>query len=308
MDNAITINNINFHKISHKSLNIKIFALLILNDSRLGISSSDGILIFPFHNNTLIEPDITIKPANTTNIFYITQLENSNLVSCNSHIISLWSLQKKSFTNLKNITCNPQYKILQVISLNYKNMFAYITDGEEPIHIHRGTWPYFHYKSLPNNSISKYAILKLKKANILVSGTYYENKLCFYNLDTYLCDKVFNDVQCIYRNGLYERECNHTVLVGGKHKLTIVEYINYQIVTVICFDDQNGILSICGLNDNKVLIGYQFGFMSVLDCCINMNDFKEMDKNDDVTAVIKINEGIIMIAYWSGEIILYRYS
>ena len=308
MDIPITINNIHFHTLSKKSLNIKIFTLLILNDSRLGIASSDGILIFSFHNNTLIEPDITIKPANATNIFYITQLENSNLVSCDSHIISLWSLQQNSFTNLKNITCSPQFKILQVISLNHKNMFACITDGEEPIHIYRGNWPYFHYKSLPNKSISKYAILKLKKANLLVSGTYYENKLCFFNLDTYLCEKVFNDVQCIYRNGLYERECNNTVLVGGKNKLTIVEYIHYQIVTVIRFDNQKGILSFCGLNDNKVLIGYQFGVMGVLNCCTNVSDVKETNKDDDITSVIKVSEGIIIVAYWSGEIILYRYS
>jgi WD40 repeat protein len=106
------INSIKFHK-------DKIFCLLLLKDKRL-ISSSKDFTI-NIYNNISFEKDFSIK--NDSAIYFITQLKNEKIISCDfNSSIKIYILFSKSYNLIQIIKQNNN--INKIIELNNLNLIS----------------------------------------------------------------------------------------------------------------------------------------------------------------------------------------
>ena len=98
-----------------------------------------------------------------------------------------------------------------------------------------------------------YSIIYLK-SNKLVSGTFEEQSLRFWNANNYKCEREIIKVQCFTNNSLIELNDN-TIAVGGYNNICIVNSNSYQIECRIINSTLNYIESFLLLKDSNLLCG-----------------------------------------------------
>ena len=174
--------------------------------------------------------DITIT-GHTSEVNYISQLDNNKLISCSiDNTIKIWSITQSSYQCDYTINNAHNWWIYKVISLT-NNRIASCSD-DKTIKIWNSNNPYNLIKTLNGHTKWVNSIIQLKDKDILISGSDDDNTLRKWNLLTYQCMKIINNVYCCFRNSLLEID-NNRIIVGGCNVITIVnisnDIIEYQI-------------------------------------------------------------------------------
>ena len=81
--------------------------------------------------------------------------------------------------------------------------------------------PYNLIKVLTGQQFSVDSIIKLKKRELLVSGSY-DKTLRFWNLNSYQCETIMNDIYCYNNDSLFEYNKN-ILLIGGENTIKIAD-------------------------------------------------------------------------------------
>ena len=116
------------------------------------------------------------------------------------------------------------------------------------------------------------------------------NTLRKWNLLTYQCITIINNVHCCERNSLLEID-NNRIIVGGFNELTIVNLTNNIIEQQIENDTLKDVGSLLQLRDGNILILHYGTFLCIYDINLNTLFFNNHEiHNDLVTCLININQ------------------
>ena len=263
-----------------------ITSLLLLSDGRLASCSDDKtIKIYNINNN--YHCDITLE-GHTSYVRYISELDNNKLISCSDdRSIKIWSITQSSYQCDDTINNAHNDWINKVISLT-NNRIASCSD-DKTIKIWNSNNPYNLIKTLNGHTNWVNSIIKLKDKDILISGSCYDNTLRKWNLLTYQCVKIINNVWC-YNNSLLEID-NNRIIVGGKNVITIVNISNDIIEHQIENDELDSVYSFIQLRDGNILCGCGNGLICLYDIKLNTLSFRDKKIHDKpVYCLLNINK------------------
>ena len=108
-------------------------------------------------------------------------------------------------------------------------------------------------KTLNGHTSYVRSIIQLKDKDILISGSD-DNTLRKWNLLTYQCDTIINNVDCCDSNSLLEID-NNRIIVGGWNVITIVNISNDIIEHQIKNNKLNWVWSFVQLRNGNILCG-----------------------------------------------------
>ena len=286
MERVVDINGINNIKTINEHSNY-INSLLLLSDGRLASCSYDNtIKIYNINNN--YHCDITLK-GHTDCVYYISQLDNNKLISCSEDkTIKIWSITQSSYQCDYTINNAHSKRIFKVISLTNNRVASCSADST--IKIWNSNHPYNLIKTLNGHTGSVESIIQLKDKDILISGSEYDHTLRKWNLLTYQCDKIINNVQCCYSNSLLEID-NNRIIVGGENIITIVNISNDIIEYQIENNKLSFVYSFVQLRDGNILCGCEKGLICLYDIKLNTLSFREEKIHyGEVCCLLNINK------------------
>ena len=192
--------------------------------------------------------------------------------------------------------------IFKVISLTNNRIASCSRDTT--IKIWNSNYPYNLISTIKGHTSYVDSIIKLKDKDILISGSD-DNTLRKWNLLTYQCDKIINNVQCYYRNSLLEID-NNRIIVGGYNVITIVNISNDIIEYQIRNDKLNYVYSFVQLRDGNILCGCENGLICLYDIKLNTLSFREEKIHDEpVFCLLNINK--YQFISCSNEIKVWEY-
>ena len=178
---------------------------------------------------------------------------------------------------------------------------------DNTIKIWNSNHPYNLIKTLNGHSKDVTSIIQLKDKDILISGSYYDNTLRKWNLLTYQCDEIINNVDCYYNNSLLEID-NNRIIVGGGRVITIVNISNDIIEHQIENDKLDYVWSLIQLRDGNILCGCKNGFICLYDIKLNTLSFREKKINNvSVYCLLNINTNQFISSSCFGEIKVWEY-
>ena len=178
---------------------------------------------------------------------------------------------------------------MKVISLSNNRIASCSFDTT--IKIWNSNHPYNLIKTLNGHTDYVTSIIQLKDKDILISGSWDDDDtLRKWNLLTYQCDKIINNVKCCFRNSLLEID-NNRIIVGGCKVITIVNISNDIIEHQIKNDELYYAWSFVQLRDGNILCGDANGFIYLCDIKLNTLSFREKKiHNGDVRCLLNINK------------------
>ena len=161
--------------------------------------------------------------------------------------------------------------------------------GDKTIKIWNSNHPYNLIKTLNGHTGWVTSIIQLKDKDILISGSD-DKTLRKWNLLTYQCDKIINNVECWYSNSLLEID-NNRIIVGGKNVITIVNISNDIIEHQIENDKLSYVWSLIQLRDGNILCGCWNGLICLYDIKLNTLSIREKKThNKPVYCLLNINK------------------
>ena len=282
-DHIVDINNIiNIKTINERSKFVT--SLLLLSDGRLASCSRDKtIKIYDIKNN--YHCDITLE-GHTDCVTYISQLYNNILISCSSHTIKIWSITQSSYQCDYTINNAHNDYIWKVIPLTNNRIAS--CSGDKTIKIWNSNHPYNLINTLNGHTDDVRSIIQLKDKDILISESD-DNTLRKWNLLTYQCDKIINNVWC-YKNSLLEID-NNRIIVGGIGIITIVNISNDIIEHQIENDKLSYVYSFVQLRDGNILCGCENGLICLYDIKLNTLSFREKEIHySEVYCLLNLNK------------------
>ena len=281
--NHVDINNINNIKTIYEHSKF-VNSLLLLSDGRLASCSEDKtIKIYDIKNN--YHCDITLE-GHTDCVTYISQLYNNILISCSSHTIKIWSITQSSYQCDYTINNAHNDYIYKVIPLTNNRIAS--CSADKTIKIWNSNHPYNLINTLNGHNNYVTSIIQLKDKDILISGSW-DNTLRKWNLLTYQCVKIINNVWC-YNNSLLEID-NNRIIVGGYNVITIVNISNDIIEHQIENYKLDRAYSFLKLRDGNILCGCSNGLICLYDIKLNTLSFRqEKIHKERVYCLLNINK------------------
>ena len=277
-------------------------SLLLLSDGRLASCSDDEtIKIYDINNN--YHCDITLE-GHTDGVNYISQLDNNKLISCSrDKSIKIWSITQSSYQCDYTINNAHNDWIFKVISLTNNRIASCSRD--KTIKIWNSNHPYNLIKTLNGHTYDVKSIIQLKDKDILISGSW-DNTLRKWNLLTYQCVKIIDNVWCYDNNSILEID-NNRIIVGGNRVITIVNISNDIIEHQIENDKLYFVFSLIQLRDGNILCGCWNGLICLYDIKLNTLSFREEKiHNGRVCCLLNINQ-YQFISSSFGEIKVWEY-
>ena len=190
-------------------------ALLLISDGRLASCSEDSTI--KIYNRDNYNCDITIT-EHTDYVIYISHFEYNKIISCCAdRTINIWSISQSSYQcdyTIKRAHYEWIYKVIPLTNYEIASCSA-----DNTIRIWNSRCPVRVALLKGHKNIVK-SIIKLKNQNILVSVSK-DTTLRKWNLLSYQCVTIIQNVKCSSSNGLLEID-NNKIIVGGKYKVTIV--------------------------------------------------------------------------------------
>ena len=176
---------------------------------------------------------------------------------------------------------------------------------DKTIKIWNSNHPYNLINTLEGHTHIASSIIQLKDKDILISGNN-DDTLRKWNLLTYQCMKIINNVECINNNSILEID-NNRIIVGGYNVITIVNISNDIIEHQIKNDKLNRVWSLIQLRDGNILCGCEDGLICLYDIKLNTLSFrKEKIHNESVYCLLNINK-YQFISSSSKEIKVWEY-
>jgi WD40 repeat protein len=273
-----------------------VYSLLILQDGRLASCSKDGsIKIFTLFDSSF-SCDITIPDAHESNVVnYINQLPDGTLVSCGGDkSIKMWNLSKTS-VELKAVLEGHSDYVYKVIPLSQNRIGSCAAD--QTIIIWNGSAPYKEIKTLRGHTNWVNSILQLNNREIIVSGSYYDKSIKFWNIQNYLniVQKV-GDVFCSPSPNAICQLNDELIAVGNYGLIYFVDAVNHVKVKELKDDVLNGIYVEALLCVGKNLCcGCSKGLFWIVSYENGTTVFKEQqgddNNNNTIRSVVKDNDG-----------------
>ena len=236
-------------------------------------------------------------------VIYISELDNNKLISCSwDRSIKIWSITQSSYQCDYTINNAHNDWIYKVIPLR-NNRIASCSD-DKTIKIWNSNHPYNLIKELNGHTDYVSSIIQLKDKDILISGSA-DDTLRKWNLLTYQCMKIINNVDCADNNSLLEID-NNRIIVGGLNVITIVNISN-DIIEYQLYDDKlNEVFSFLKLRDGNILCGCSYGLICLYDIKLNTLSFRQEEIHDDaVLCLLNINKNQFISS--SKEIKVWEY-
>lgn len=235
---------------------------------------------------------------------YIAQLIDDKLISCSfDQTIKVWNIFKSSYQCYYTIKSAHKDSIFKVILLS-KSRFASCS-GDLTIKIWNGSHPYNCIGILEGHEEFVISIIQLKMKEILISVSD-DNTLRTWNLNTYQCSTIINNIRCRSTNCLIEIE-DGRVIIGGNRKIIVVNINQCKILQVIENNFLSLLYSLMILRDGNVLCGckYQMCILDVISYTILFDSKKE--HNISLSVLLSLNEHEFIGCSTDKTIIVWKY-
>lgn len=281
----INLSNLKLSKVLRTHNDI-VSSICLLADGRLASSSFDGTI--KIHNLLTYDCEIAIG-AHANFVMFVTEINDGCLASCSEDgTVKIWKLSLQSYTLIKTLKGHDD-AVFKVIKLSGNRIASCSGDGT--IRIWLNDYSFEHLITLNSHNESIISIIELKNESYIFSvGNNEDNTLRLWNSSTYKCEKVIENVECQWCNGLLE--VNTKVLVGGKEGLYIIDVNTQQLESKIKMENVRNINSMISFEDNKVLVGCNEGKLFYLNCedC-KILSLKEAAHNSDIYGLVYLEDG-----------------
>ena len=222
--------------------------LLLLKDNRIASCSNDKTIRI-FNPSNDYHCDQVLK-RHSDDIISICQLDDGTIVSCSkdkSIIIGDYTIKNAHILMICKVITLPNNRIASCSWDNtikiWKSEPPY---SDKPIKVLEGHFGYI------------WSILYIQDRDIMISGSN-DFTLSLWNILTYQCVTVIEEINCVSTNSLYQID-NNRVIVGERETFSIVN-IDKCVIEKTTKDESFGIVN-CSLKlrDNKtILVGCDYG-------------------------------------------------
>lgn len=299
--NKINISNIELFKTINAHSQI-VTAFLLLQDKRFASSSSDSTI--KVYNTTSFSIDLNIIGHHSP-IFYLSQLDNGLLVSSSEdRSARLWKITKTTYECIHIITDPNLGQVFQMIPISNNRMASFADDNI--IKIWRSEAPYNLIKMLKEDKRDVIQIYYFKKRDYLLSGAFLAFSIGLWNLKTYQCDTVFEDIQCFFNNSIMEID-DRRIAIFSIQAIYIIDSIHFTIELVSINNEISSLLSVARLRTGELIFGCENGNMFIYN-----KETKEIGKcrrdyKSKIVALLSIDEHTIISAYDDYAIRVWKY-
>lgn len=299
--NKINISNIELFKTINAHSQI-VTAFLLLHDKRFASCSSDTTI--KVYNSTSFSIDLNII-GHQSPIFYLSQLDNGILVSSSEdRSARLWEISKHTYKCLHVITDPNLGQVFQMIPISDNRMASFADDNI--IKIWRSEAPYELIKMLKEDKRDITQIYYFKKRDYLFSGAFVAFSIGLWNLKTYQCDTVFEDVQCFFNNSIMEID-DRRIAIFSIQAIYIIDTVHFTIEQISVKSEISSLLSLALLRNGDLLFGCENGNMFIYD-----KDRKEIGQcrrayKSKIVAMLSIDEHTIVSAFDDYAIRVWKY-
>lgn len=300
INKPLDVSNIKDNKTINEHKN-GMYCLLLLKDGRIASSSYDKTIKI-YNPNNKFHCDMTITGHNN-GVTYLSQLENGNIISCSGDkTIKIWSFSDTTFNCEHTIENAHNDWIWKVIPISNSKLASCSKD--KTIKIWDTNELYTQLQVLEGHTNEVKSIIQLKDKEILISGSL-DNTLRIWNLLTYQCDKIINDIPCCWNNSILELD-NKTTIIGGKNTLTMLNVSNFEIEDTIKNHQLGFVSSLILLKENHILCGCDEGKMCLFDKKTKTIQIKENAHTKTITDFININKQFISCS-WDNTMTIWDY-
>ena len=278
----------------------------VLNDGRLATCSGDKSIII--YNKEKFNPELIIN-EHYGYVRYILKLSSGRLASCSDDkTIKIFNIFEKIQEGIKN------YEILQELKAHNDSIYKIIElenqklvscSDDQKIIIYSKGYEYKKEKEINTNG-SNFCVIQTKINEICyyVEKGYNEGSIYFYDFNENEIRKV---IEKISRGGMnfFHMIKEDLLLITGNGKISIINVNKYNIVNEIDIKDSSFINVACMLNENIILTGdYNKKIIQwrLEDDNLILISKKENAHNDEISALIKLDNGHILSGSYSGEI------
>lgn len=282
-----------------------ISSILILKDGRLGCCCSDSsIKIFELNSMKLV----MIIKGHSGGVRHIVQLDNEYLVSSSGDkTIKIWRIFQEYYEYVETLSGHKGF-VLKTIQLSKGRMASCSSDGT--IKVWNWEQPFNIIKTLSGHTAPICSIIELKNKKYIVSGSYDDKSLKFWDTQNYKCEHNIDNVTCWFRNSLLEVEDNR-IIVGGLNEVTIINFITFQVENKIHFFEEyaGSILCFLELNEGNILCGCESGTLALIDINIyQLLSVKDEAHKGYITGLIRLNDFAILSSSFDKSIKLWIFK
>lgn len=284
-----------------------IFSLCKLRGGRLASASGDRtIKIFNISTN---QCEMVIAHHHK-GVTYVSQLDNGYLISCSEdHMCIIWDISKSNYKLVATLK-EHEGTVWKATQISDNRIASCSSD--KTIVIYNGAYPYEPITVLSGHKKCVNSFIELKKKGLILSGSYKEKTLRFWNSSTYEFEREINDVESYYSSSLFQLD-EERVLVGGRGLITVVNYDRFLVERKIkeegfeyfnCFMriKEGGVVCGTGLSGDG-----EVGYLYLLDdggfSCIGKvkNAHQEI-----VTSIVNLGDSLFATGSWDNTIKLWK--
>lgn len=235
-------------------------------------------------------------------MIYISQFEYNRIISCSGdRTITIWTITQTSYQCDYRIQRAHNEWIYKVIPLTNNEIAS--CSADLTIKIWNSNTSSLITILKGHTHIVK-SIIKLKNKKILVSVSK-DDTLRKWNLSSYKCVTIIQNVNCFSCNGLLEFDINK-VIVGGKYKITMVNLDKDFIEQVYSSVNLEYFNSFMILRDGNILCGGENGMTCIYNIKTNTASFKkDRIHNSLINDLLRIDK--YTFASCSNEITIWEY-
>ena len=174
------------------------------------------------------------------------------------------------------------------------------------IKIWRSEAPYELIKMLKEDKRDITQIYYFKKRDYLFSGAFVAFSIGLWNLKTYQCDTVFEDVQCFFNNSIMEID-DRRIAIFSIQAIYIIDTVHFTIEQISVKSEISSLLSLALLRNGDLLFGCENGNMFIYD-----KDTKEIgncsrDYKSKIVSLLSIDDHTIVSAFDDYAIRVWKY-
>ena len=244
-----------------------------------------------------------IIKGNSEGINYICQLDNGKLVSSSfDKSIRIWSLFQTSYQCDCIINKAHIGLIRQVISLS-NNRIASCSDDKSIKIWNSDTKNDNLINTLDGHIRSVKSIIRLKGTEVVISGSD-DNTLRIWNMISYQCETIINNVSCCWNHSINQID-NNRLVIGADNLILMV---NITRKTIEYKTEIGSVLSLTILRDGNVLCGCEDGILCHYNTKLNNVTYqKTKAHNDSISGLLSLNEHQFISSSYDKTIKLWEY-
>ena len=246
-----------------------VHSLLLLKDGRVASCSDDKTI-------RIYNPSTDYHCDQVIDIHSIIQLDDGTIVSCTwnrSIIIGVYPIKDAHDDEINKLIPLPDNRIASC-------------SRDNTIKIWKSNPPYSDKPIIVLIGHSEYvwSILYIKERDIMISGS--DNRtLRFWNMSTYQCDTLFEEVECCSINSLYQLDKDR-VIVGGSKSFCIVNIDKCVIEKKIEDDKALGDFGLCSfLRTIPIPLSFDDSFCSYDMITEELEESEQSEKAEEYRAL-----------------------